>query len=350
MGDFEPLYLHLDSAPAFAGARQGLASLPHNQRPGFTEWLRGVDAYTLHKPVIRKFKRRPTIVSGLGEQVQADLMDVGKSAEANNGIKFLLVVIDVFSKKVWVEPLKRKTGSEVANGLHNILRETSYRFLQTDKGREFYNPQVSIMLERLGVHHFSSENENIKASVVERVNKTLRGKIQRLMTHTNSDRYIDALPKLVNGYNATRHTATGVAPNDVDYENQEDIWLRMYEKDGASLRRPRPKLDVGDNVRLANAARSFERGYEQRWTEEIFVVSRVWSSGNPPLYSVTDQSGESLAGRFYESELQKVRMPDAFRVEKVLRRRGVGSNARLFVKWFGYPDTFNSWVNADQVI
>ena len=76
----------------------------------------------------------------------------------------------------------------------------------------------------------------------------------------------------------------------------------------------------------------------------------MWADGTPPLYSVTDQSGETLAGRFYERELQKVKLPDAFRIEKVLRRRGSGKSARLFVKWFGYPETFNSWISADQVI
>ena len=350
MSKFEPLYLHLDSAPAFAGARQALSSLPRKQHGPFREWLSGVDAYTLHKPVVRKFTRRPTIVSGLGEQVQADLMDVSARSADNGGINFLLVVIDVFSKKVWVEPLERKTGKLVSEALFRVLRGKNYRFVQTDKGREFYNPQVSGVMEKLDAHHFSTENENLKAAVVERVNKTLRGKIQRYLTHANTNRYIDALPGLVRGYNNTRHASTGVTPNEVSYENQEDIWLRMYEKDGASLRRPQPKLDVGDSVRLANAARSFERGYEKRWTEEIFTVSRVWADGTPPLYSVTDQSGETLAGRFYERELQKVRLPDAFRIERVLRRSGSGKNARLFVKWFGYPETFNSWISADQVI
>ena len=116
MSEFEPLYLHLDSAPAFAGARQALASLPCKRRDWFRVWLSGVDAYTFHKPVVRKFARKPTIVSGLGEQVQADLMDVSTRSAHNGGVNFLLVVIDVFSKKVWVESLGRKTGKEVSEG------------------------------------------------------------------------------------------------------------------------------------------------------------------------------------------------------------------------------------------
>ena len=133
------------------------------------------------------------------------------------------------------------------------------------------------------------------------------------------------------GYNSTKHTATGVTPNAVNYNNQEDVWFRMYEKDGTSLRRPHPKLDAGDNVKIMQAARSFERGYEQRWTEEIFVVSRVWKDGTSPLYSVTDQAGETVAGQFYAKKLQKVRLPDIFCIEKVLRKRRVGRTMRLFV-------------------
>ena len=197
MSKFEPLYLHLDSAPAFAGARQALSYLPRKQHGQFREWLSGVDAYTLHKPVVRKFARRPTIVSELGEQVQADLMDVSARSAHYGGVNFPLVAIDVFSKKVWVEPLGRKTGKEVSEALFRVLRGRNYRFVQTDKGREFYNPQVSGVMEKLGAHHFSTENENLKATVVERVNKTLRGKIQRYLTYANTHRYIDALPGLV---------------------------------------------------------------------------------------------------------------------------------------------------------
>ena len=114
----------------------------------------------LYKPVTRKFQRRVN-VSTIGEIWAADLIDMQAYSKDNNGIKYLLTVIDIFSKFVWIIPLKRKTGQEVANAFSSILKEGRPSKMWVDKGREFYNKDVQKLVEL-----YSTENEE-KSCVIE---------------------------------------------------------------------------------------------------------------------------------------------------------------------------------------
>ena len=160
------------------------------------EWLRTQDAYTLHKPVRYKFPRRKVIVGGLGHQWQADLVDVSKLSKYNKGFKFLLTCIDVFSKKAWVIPLKDKSGSTLLAAFQSIPDPLPLK-LQTDKGSEFTNRKVQTWLKDNNVHFFTTENDDIKACLVERFNRTLKSKLWRYFTKNNTLFYLDILPDMV---------------------------------------------------------------------------------------------------------------------------------------------------------
>ena len=98
--------------------------------------------------------------------------------------------------------------------------------------KEFLNAPVKAFLQEQGIKPFTTENETIKASIVERFNRSLRGKIHRLLTSRSGRRYIDALPAFVDAYNRTVHSSTGLAPADVGWHNADDVWFRLYESDG----------------------------------------------------------------------------------------------------------------------
>ena len=345
---FERLYYDPSKISSLGGKKNLLGEIEKSKHEKTEKWLEGEDAYTLHKKVIRKFKRRPTLVSGIYDQLQADLMDVRVLKEHNDGVGFLLTTIDVFSKKAWVFPISFKSGIEVAGALNSLFEENSFRTMQTDKGKEFYNRRVQEVLRAHNVDHFSSENENIKASIVERFNKTLRGRMYRFLTYTNKMRYIDTLDDLVSSYNKTIHSSTGLRPNDVNFDNQEDVWNTLYEQ--KQWKSTKPKLNNGDHVRIAKAAMSFERGYTQRWTVEIFRVTDVLDYNRPPVYRLTDLNGDSVDGTFYEKELQKVVLPKSFKIEKIIKKRKRGRREELFVKWLGYPDSFNTWVDKQNFV
>ena len=137
-------------------------------------WLQSKDTYTLHKPVRYNFPRNRVIVTGIDDQWQADLVDVSSLARFNKGYQFLLTGIDVFSKFAWIVPLKNKTGESLVNGFQSTLDlGLSPEKLQTDKGTEFLNCNFQSLLKENSIHFFITNNE-VKASEVERFNRTLK--------------------------------------------------------------------------------------------------------------------------------------------------------------------------------
>ena len=109
------------------------------------------------------------------------------------------------------------------------------------------------------------------------------------------------------------------------------------------------KFKVGDKVRISKLKRKFEKSYLPNFSTEIFVVSKRLPR-DPPVYKLKDYDGEELKGTFYDKELQKVvKDDDVYEVEKILKKRGRGSKVQYLVKWLGYPNKFNSWVNASEI-
>ena len=142
-------------------------------------WLQSKDTYTLHKPVRYDFPRNRVIVTGIDDHWQADLADISSLARFNKGYKFLLTCIDVFSKFAWVVPLKNKSGESLVNGFQIILDTgRSPEKLQTDKGTEFLNHNFQSLLKENSIHFFTTNSE-LKASVVERLNRTLHGGLRK---------------------------------------------------------------------------------------------------------------------------------------------------------------------------
>lgn len=111
-------------------------------------WLRSQDTYTLHRSV-----------SGIQCQFDVDLSDVSSMSRHNDGIKFLLITIDVFSRFLWVVPLKSKTGKEVMHACEIILKHKTPKCIRSDKGTEFTNRLVQNYFKDHGVHHFVTDNE-----------------------------------------------------------------------------------------------------------------------------------------------------------------------------------------------
>ena len=105
-----------------------------------------------------------------------------------------------------------------------------------------------------------------------------------------------------------------------------------------------PKFKVGDHVRISKYKNIFAKGYAPNWLEEIFIVSKVKNTV-PWTYTISDQNGEKITGNFYEKELQKTNLKE-FRIENILKRKG----DKLYVKWKGYNNFFNSSIDKKDVI
>lgn len=307
------------------------------------EWLMGEKSYTLHKQSKTKFLRRKTIAKGINELWQADLVDLTLLSNENDSNRYLLTCIDVFSKFARVEPLKNKSGRALTEAFTKMIENQQCALLQTDKGTEFLNESFQKLLRERNIRHYTSENDDIKASVVERFNRTLKTSMWRYFSHTSSGRYIDVLPQLVSSYNNTYHRSIKMTPSEVNAQNESVVRKRLYPIQNTTLKW---RYKVGQTVRMKQSKRVFKKGYEPSWTEEVFTISSLFPS-QPPTYILKDLSGEEIKGKFYEQEIQPVtyKADDIFIVEKVLKTRRRGNRTEYFVKWRNYPEKFNSWVD-----
>jgi len=303
--------------------------------------------YTLHKPRRRRFPTLPVLVFNIDEQWVADLVEIQNISKYNKGMRYLLMVIDAFSKYAWVEPIKTKTGKAVTEAFEKILKRAKGRKpinVQTDDGKEFYNSTFAALMKQKNIHHFSTSGDT-KASIVERFNRTFKERLYRYFTVKNTLGYLPVLPDLVKGYNASYHHTIGMAPNQVNFKNEKEVWDRMYGK-RLSRKPQKGSLKVKDSVRLNKKFRQFKKGYLPGWTEEVFVVQRV-IPGVVPTYKIEELDGTLLKGTFYEQDLQKVNVSkdDLFRVDKVVKRKG----NKVLVRWKGWSDKYDSWIDKKDV-
>ena len=332
--------------PLHAGSFRGVDSIRRHAKVDVDtarEWLRGEKSYTLHKQSKTKFLRRRTIARGINELWQADLVDMTLLSTENNAYRYLLTCIDVFSKYARVEPLKTKTGNAITVAFTKMIADKQCKLLQTDKGTEFLNSTFQKLLKERNIRHYTSENDDIKAAVVERFNRTLKNVMWRYLTHTSSGRYIDILPQLVASYNNTFHRSINMAPSEVNAQNESLVRKRLYPQNKVP---PKWRYNVGQTVRMKQTKRLFRKGYEPSWTEEIFTVASRYPS-HPPTYILKDFLGEIIKGKFYEQEIQPIthKPDDVFVIERVIKTRRRGNRTEYFVKWRNYPDKFNSWVD-----
>ena len=305
--------------------------------------LEDVDAYTLNKPTTRNFPRRHVNVRGIDDQFQADLVDMQRYMGENDKYKYILTVIDVFSKYAWAVPLTSKMGKAVATALEKIFSERKPRKLQTDDGKEFFNTDVRKILAKHDIKLFSTNSE-YKAAIVERFNRTLREKIAKYNDTAHHFRYLDILPKLVDNYNNTFHTSIQMSPEEVNEKNEGLIFHNMYDNALKYITQTPPKIkfQAGDFVRISKANHIFRKGTEGNWTIEVFEIDSVEPT-EPITYKIKDLMGEEVDGGFYEKELQKVKKPQTFAIEKIIKRRTKNGVKEAYVKYLGYPDKFNEW-------
>ena len=299
-------------------------------------------AEELHKPITRKFTKRRVFVKGVDEIWAADLVEMGRFSDWNKGIKYLLMVIDVFSKFGWIEPLQNKKGETVAAAF-KLGRKP--RLLWTDKGKEFYNKNVNQLLTRKNIKLYSTENEE-KSSVIERFTRTIKQKMWKMFSANNNTIYVDNIDELLKNYNSSWHRSVQMSPIAAsDIKNKHQVFANLYS-DEIYEQVKKPKFQIGDRVRISKYKRKlFDKRFTPNWTEEVFVINQILNT-KPVTYRVVDLQGEAVTGSFYEPELQKTTQ-EIFRIEKVIRRDN--KRKRALVKWSGYPDQFNSWVLMSEL-
>lgn len=313
-------YYNLKSPRGFGGVVKLLPLLKgKNKRQKIQQWLRKQESYALHFPVRRKYRKQKIQVQGIHQQWEADLTFV-----RGNKSKLLpiLMVIDCLSRRADARVLKSKKPEHIADAFNDILQESPFLgrnkaksvtlrhpySLRTDQGLEFRGAPFQRLMKAEDIHHFYALNPDVKAAMVERLNRTIRTRLQRYMTHKNI-RYLshselgnNLLPKLMHAYNYTPHRSLNdMRPIDINIKNKSKIILP------SSTLSPISKFNVGDHVRISVAKGPFAKGYHENYSRALFTI--VGDGGGkgriqqPALYTLEDSQGERIRGRFYAAEL-----------------------------------------------
>ena len=232
---------------------------------------------------------------------------------------------------MWVILIKDKKGTSIVNAFQKIIskgRKTNK--LWVDQGREFYKNSFKDFLKINNIEMYSIYNEG-KSVVAERFIRTIKNKIFKHMTAISKNVYFDLLDDIVDKCNNTIHKTIKMKHIDVTSDS--------YGEYNENPNKKEPKFKVGDHVRISKCKNIFPKGYTPNWSEEVFVISQIKNTA-PWTYVINDLNGEEITGSFYEKELQKTNHIE-FRIEKVFKRKG----DKLYVKWKGYDNRFNSWID-----
>ena len=272
-------------------------------------------AHELHKPITKNFSKRKVISDDIDKVWAADLVEMQKFSKWNKGIKYLLMVIDVFSKCGLIKPLKDKKTESVSKAFNEIFKKNKRKpmMLWTDKGSECISKHFKEFLKKEKIKLYHTENEE-KSSVVERWNRTMKNRMWKMFTANNNTIYWDKIDKLVHDDNNTKHSSVKMTPKEASKkENKEKVFVNLYG-DLIYWKPKKPKFTIGDKVRISKYKRRiFNKSYTPNWTEEVFIVDKILPT-KPVTYEIIDSMGEEIEGSFYEKELQKAKQ-QTFRIE-----------------------------------
>ena len=238
----------------------------------------------LHKPARRNYPRRKYDIRGLDETWQADLVEIQPYSRENKGYKYLLTVIDVFSKFAWAIPILNETGENVSIAMKSILSKgRKPKNLHTNQDKEFYNAKFQSLMQKYKINLYSTYS-NLKASICERFNRTLKNAMWKKFSLRGNYKWLDILPELIASYDNRKHRIIGMKPKDVTKTNTSQV-LQKFTQARKPMKKSRFK--IGDKVRVTLMKHVFEKGYTPNWTTEIFTITRVVYT-NPTTYHLKD--------------------------------------------------------------
>ena len=271
------------------------------------KYLRQNQTHSLHKPRRKKFKRRRIIVYYPYQIVEMDLIEMRQISGNNRNYNYILLAIDLFSKKIWLRKMKTKSGPETADAIKSVIGAMEWppQTVIFDEGLEFYNQHVDLLFTQYNIHSYSIRSST-KAGAAERANRTIKSMIWKYFTEFNTKTWVNKLSEFESTYNNTYHRIIKRSPNEVTWADRKKIFKLMYPKIHDTIK---CKLQEKDKVRVAIKKTIFEKGYTQNWSKEIFTVTKVHQRAGVCWYRIKDQAGNLYPKGKYYYDLNLVARP-----------------------------------------
>lgn len=288
-----------------------------------------------------------------------DLADFTQLADNNEGNKFLLLGVDVLSKRFFGVPVKSKSTTHMIAAFEDLFKQMPMlpKRIYTDRGLEFESKIIKQFFADKHIEKLAAQNVETKAAVAERGIQTVKNRIYKWFSEKNRMDWIAVLPQILRSINNTRSRVTGMAPNKINERNAAQLVKRIWGPDKERMeknlkmgKKMAPKIQKGEMVRRVEPRQIFDKGYFPRNSDMIYQVKEVHGT-LPPRYTVVDWEGKGkeLKKKFYTPQLIKLHRDadTSFRVDKVLRQRTRGGKKQFLVTYIGYPGQ-KSWINEDD--
>ena len=268
---------------------------------------------------------------------------MSKYSRMNKGYKYIFTNIDVFSKYAWAFPIKSKKIVNIKPCFQKIFKERKLSHIWSDKESSFFSREMQKFFEDHNVKIYYTYS-NLKAVFIERFNRSLRELMMKEFVKNNNTIWYNILPKLIRFYNYRYNRSIKVKPIDVNKSNEKHIKNNFYTYD---VTNKIPKFKVNDLVRISLKRRElFDKpSGNVKWSEELFKIHSIHKS-NVITYKIKDINNEVIQSIFYERELQLSKnITGEYVIEKILKT----NKDKIYVKWRGYSNNFNSWIDKNSV-
>ena len=276
---------------SFSGIQNIQRFYPDVSKNIIRDAISGLDTYTLFREEKKPRYYNPVYVRNKREIIQSDLIDLSALSKDNDNVKFLLVVIDTFSRFAWIEPLKNKSAETVLTAFKKIEKRMPLGLgesIMTDQGREYVNKQFETYLKRKNVKVIIPNN---KCPHVERFNRTFQNKLYKYMEEHQTKRYIDQLDTLLKLYNNQYHRIINTTPSLAEkprYYHRVLLALEKYYRSAVPKQKKKPAFKINDHVRITAHKSLFHKGYYQTFNPKIYFISKILVNFNEPMYKISD--------------------------------------------------------------
>jgi hypothetical protein len=301
---------HNPSHPAAFGGRDALQKAGNFEKKAVEKFLNSDKVYRKFKRNKTKFERARIFVNSMSYAFQADLMDIQKLSRANSGYRYILIVVDTFSRFTIAKPLKRKGATHVAEALDETFQELKEAgmlaprvLLATDLGTDFWNSKVREVLTKYNVTHYPLRAPK-KASIAENSGRYVMERLYKFLYFKGDDRWVDNRKDFVKAKNNRRNRRLGnLTPAEVTYKNQSKVYESLYA-DRYDRKNATPPLEVGQRVQMAIDTLPFHKSYRGYFKDTIYEVkSRVDYNGIYRYSLVDTTDGVQVSGTYYSEEL-----------------------------------------------
>ena len=250
------------------------------------------------KPPRRYYATNKTDVFYIDDIWSLDILDLKDYGPKNNrGYRYVLVVIDNFSKFGWTIPLKNKNAQTIKDSLENILINSRRKpnLIESDRGKEFYNNIFQDFLNKNDIKLYS-RNSSYGAVFAERFNKTIRDLLKKIVFEQGDANWIDVLPTITKQYNNRIHSSTKLSPTQASLKKNEGyVYKILLDK----RKKVKPKYEINDLVRVADLKKTFSKGDTTNWSYKLYKITEIVND-TIPSYKINN-----LSERYNESLLKK---------------------------------------------